>query len=139
MRCVAGKQLKPIKRRFYTMKTTEIGQIGENIAAEYLAAKGYRIVERNYRLGRGEIDIIAWLGEDVLVFVEVKTRASDGYGGPEDAVTAKKQDLLARTAGCYMESIDYEWAIRFDIVSVIWRNGQLFEIRHVEDAFFPGY
>lgn len=119
------------------MKTTEIGRIGENIAAEYLGAKGYRIVARNYRLGRGEIDIIAWLGEDTLVFVEVKTRASDGFGGPEEAVTLKKQDLLARTAGCYMESIGYEWAIRFDIVSVLWRNGRVKEIRHAEDAFFP--
>ncbi len=120
-------------------KHLETGKLGETAAAEFLEKKGWRIVERNWRAGRGEIDIIAWANEKLLVFVEVKTRTGEGagFGGPEQAVDARKQELLARAAGAYMESIDYEWEIRFDVVAVILRNGKVLEIRHVEDAFFP--
>lgn len=115
----------------------DTGKRGEAYAAEFLEGKGWRIAERNFRAGRGEIDIIAWAGERLLVFVEVKTRSGDGYGGPEEAVDARKQDLLARTAGIYMEQIDYDWEIRFDIIAVLLRKNTVVEIRHVEDAFFP--
>ncbi len=115
----------------------DTGKRGETIAAEFLERKGWRIAERNFRAGRGEIDLIAWAGERLLVFVEVKTRSGDGFGGPEEAVDARKQDLLARTAGVYMEQIDYDWEIRFDIVAVLLRGDAVREIRHVEDAFFP--
>lgn len=115
----------------------ETGQAGEAAAAAYLEEKGWRIAERNWRAGRGELDIIAWAHDSLLVFVEVKTRSSDGFGGPEDAVNAKKQDLLARTAGLYMEHIGYDWEIRFDIVAVFVKGSTVQEIRHVEDAFFP--
>lgn len=115
----------------------DTGKRGESIAAAFLERKGWRIAERNWRAGRGEIDLIAWAQERLLVFVEVKTRAGDGFGGPEDAVDARKQDILARTAGAYMEHIDYDWEIRFDIVAVLLRGDKVLEIRHVEDAFFP--
>ena len=117
-------------------KHTDTGKRGEAIAADFLARKGWRLVEHNYRAGRGEIDIIAWAHEKLLVFVEVKTRSTDGFGGPEEAVTLRKQDQLARTAGLYMEQIDYDWEIRFDIVAIILRDDKVLEIRHVEDAFF---
>jgi len=123
------------------MSTTthlDTGRLGEDIAAEYLAKKGYRIAVRNFRAGKGEIDLIAWTAEgDQLVFVEVKTRSGDGYGGPEEAVNKRKQRVMVRTAGEYMESIHYEWEIRFDIIAVILQNGRLLTIRHLEDAFFP--
>ncbi len=115
----------------------ETGRRGEAIAVEYLLQKGYRVAALNFRSGRGEIDIIAWEHDRLLVFVEVKTRASEGFGGPEGAVGAKKQNMMARTAGIYMEQIDYDWEIRFDIVAVLLKNDQVLEIRHVEDAFFP--
>jgi putative endonuclease len=115
----------------------EIGKRGEQIAAEFLERKGWRIAECNWRAGRGEIDLIAWAHEKLLVFVEVKTRAGEGFGGPEEAVDARKQDIMARTAGAYMEQIGYDWEIRFDIVAVLLKGDQLLEIRHVEDAFFP--
>lgn len=115
----------------------ETGKQGEQIATEFLEAKGWRIAERNWRAGRGEIDLIAWAEERLLVFVEVKTRAGDGYGGPEEAVDARKQDIMARTAGAYMEHIGYDWEIRFDIVAVLLKGDKVLEIRHVEDAFFP--
>lgn len=118
-------------------KHLETGRLGEAAACAFLEQKGWRIAASNWRSGRGEVDIIAWANDKLLVFVEVKTRAGEGFGGPEEAVDAKKQDLLARTAGVYMESIQYEWEIRFDIIAVILRSGKVLEIRHLEDAFFP--
>lgn len=114
----------------------ETGKQGEKIAAAFLEKKGWRIVERNWRSGRGEIDIIAWTEDNTLVFVEVKTRSGEGFGGPEGAINGPKQELLTRTAGLYMESIHYEWAIRFDVVAVILRHGTLLDLRHLEDVFF---
>ncbi|MBK8557206.1 MAG: YraN family protein [Lewinellaceae bacterium] len=113
-----------------------IGEFGEDIAAAYLTRKGYRVVARNYRAGRGEIDIIAWQGEQLLVFVEVKTRSGENYGGPEQAITRRKQQLIMRTAGAYMASIGYEWAIRFDSVAIILYRQKVLDLRHHEDAFF---
>ncbi len=115
----------------------DTGKRGEQIAAEFLEKKGWRIAERNWRAGRGELDLIAWANDRLLVFVEVKTRAGDGFGGPEEAVDARKQDIMARTAGAYMEQIGYDWEIRFDIVAVLLKGDKLLKIRHVEDAFFP--
>jgi len=115
----------------------ETGRLGEAAALEHLERKGWRIAERNWHCGRGELDIIAWASDDLLVFVEVKTRSGDGFGGPEEAVDARKQDMMARIAGRYMEHIDYEWEIRFDIIAVLVKNGVVQEIRHLEDAFFP--
>ena len=120
------------------MKHILTGKHGEAIAAQFLADKGYRIVARNYRSGRGEIDIIAWADEKLLVFVEVKTRASEAFGGPEASVTVRKQRILSRTAGAYMEEIEYDWVVRFDTIAVLHKNGQTIEIRHHEDAFFLG-
>jgi len=115
----------------------EKGKVGEDLSAAYLEKKGWRIAERNWRAGRGEIDIIAWETDNLLVFVEVKTRSSDNFGGPERGITAHKRKKLAHTAALYMESIGYEWAIRFDVVAVVLRHGKLIDFRHVEDAFFP--
>lgn len=118
-------------------KNQETGKLGEDLAVQFLEQQGYRIAARNYRAGRGEIDIIAWAEPQVLVFIEVKTRQSSAFGGPEEAIHAKKQSLIARTAGAYMESIDYQWAIRFDTIAVLLRPRAAPEIRHYEDAFFP--
>lgn len=115
----------------------ETARLGENAAAAFLEENGYRIEARNARTGRGELDIVAWSPEGHLVFVEVKTRSSDGFGGPESAVVPKKEDAIARAAGAYMERIGYEWIIRFDVVAVLMQDGQVKQIRHLEDAFFP--
>ncbi len=119
-------------------KHLETGRLGELAAAEFLEKKGWRIAERNWRSGRAEVDIIAWANDKLLVFVEVKSRTGKdaGFGGPEEAVDAKKQDLLLRVAGVYMESIEYDWEIRFDVVAVVFQRDKVVEIRHVEDAFF---
>ena len=119
------------------MNHIDTGKQGETLAANFLQEKGYRIAVQNFRSVKGEIDLIAWAPGGALVFVEVKTRALDGFGGPEESVDKKKQDMLARTAGSYMEQIGYEGEIRFDIISVLLHQGQLKNIRHAEDAFFP--
>lgn len=113
------------------------GKLGEDFAAQHLENQNYRIAARNYQAGRGEIDLIAWSPKGVLVFVEVKTRSLDLALPPEESVDRKKQDRIARAAGAYMYSLDYEGEIRFDIISVVLRNGLLVSVTWMEDAFFP--
>jgi putative endonuclease len=120
------------------MENMITGREGENHAAEYLEKLGWIIETKNFYAAKGEIDIIAWRNERVLVFVEVKTRRDDNFGKPYEAVTSKKQEHIARAAGVFMQKIGHEGAIRFDVISVILKNGELRSLDHVEDAFFPG-
>ncbi|MDZ7876834.1 MAG: YraN family protein [Saprospiraceae bacterium] len=113
----------------------EIGQRGEDIAADYLTQKNYTILDRNWRCGRAEIDVVAMHGT-ILVFAEVKTRSNDLFQRPESAVNEKKRRLLARAAVAYMRKIGHEWAIRFDIIAIVKHDTQFF-VDHFEDAFFP--
>lgn len=113
-------------------KNIEIGKKGEDMAAEYLAGHGYEILERNYRAGRVEIDIIARHGK-IMVFVEVKTRTSEGFGYPEESVDETKQDCIQTCAEEYMVQTGWEGEIRFDIIAVNLK--QLPDIRHFKDAF----
>jgi putative endonuclease len=98
---------------------TVIGSEGERAAAEFLEARGYRILDRNYRTRLGEIDLVAEVGR-ILVFVEVKVRLNDRFGGPAAAVTSAKQARIARLAQQYVMSRRLgERPCRFDVV-LIW-------------------
>jgi len=108
-----------------------LGAEGEKIAARHLAAKGYRIVARNYRFHRNEIDIIAFDGE-ALCFIEVKTRASLGKGHPAESVTRSKQKEIARAAAGYLASI----AVL--ALSIDERSIRKYEIEHIKAAFMVG-
>lgn len=119
-----------------TKQNLHKGKTGEDLAAAFLIQKGWRIAERNWRHGHGEIDIIAWTPDHTLVFVEVKTRKDESFGGPEGAMHFRKRQKLIKTAAHYMESIDYEWIVRFDLVAIILNGENVEEIRHWEDAFF---
>ena len=113
----------------------DLGKQGEELAAAYLEKKGYRILEKNWRQWRHEIDIIALSGK-YLVVVEVKTRQSNFFGEPETAVTREKQKSLIRAANAYIRYRNLQDEVRFDIVSVIISNtGE--KIHHIEDAFYP--
>ncbi len=112
----------------------ELGNRGESLAEKHLLETGYRILERNWRFSRAEIDLIAKEGE-VLVFVEVKTRSSDFFGKPEESVSPQKEALLKDAAAVYMEQIDHQWEIRFDIISILIK-GDGYTIEHFKDAFF---
>jgi putative endonuclease len=118
-------------------KHLNTGKKGEAIAAEFLEANGFRILESNWRHRRLEVDLIGMDG-DVLVIVEVKTRSTSFFGEPESFVDKKKEELLARAATEYMHKINHDWAIRFDVVSIILKNENDWEIKHIKDAFFPG-
>ena len=83
------------------MTNQEIGNIGENAAANLLIEKGYKILERNYHTSHLEVDIIA-LKDDVVAFVEVKTRAVNYMVSPQDAVNYRKQSYIANAANSYM-------------------------------------
>jgi len=112
------------------------GNTGEEVALSFLESKGWKIAARNWRWKYGELDIIAWDTDNTLVFVEVKTRSNDYFGGPEAAMNIRKRNRIIRSAAAYMQTIGYEWKIRFDLVSVIHNNDELKQIRHIEDAFF---
>lgn len=114
------------------------GKKGEELAVNFLEKKGFLILETNWRFSRAEVDIIAQDGEE-LVFIEVKTRTSKNISPPEASVTRKKRAFLVEAAGAYMEQINYDWEIRFDIITVLLWSDQQFEITHFQDAFFPGW
>lgn len=110
-----------------------LGEEGEKIAVNYLKSKGYLVHHTNWRMGHLEVDIVAEDGEE-LVFVEVKTRSSDDYGKPEEAVDEKKEKDLITAAGVYLESLSLEVAARFDIISIILKEEKS-TLNHFEDAF----
>jgi len=113
----------------------ETGTFGEQLAEEYLLKKGYKILEKNYRFSKAEIDIIARdLLENEIVFVEVKTRHSDYLVEPEFSVTLKKQKLIISAAEYYLTSRQIDNWSRFDIISIIL-HPQGREIRHIKGAF----
>ncbi len=118
-------------------KHNETGKLGEELAAAFLLDKGYLILETNWRFKRAEIDIIAKdEREDILIFVEVKTRSSDYFGKPEEFVSPQKEKLMADAAQVYAEEIQHDWEIRFDIMGIVLKEGKP-EISHLADAFFP--
>ena len=114
------------------------GQCGEDAAAAFLKKKGYKIIKRNYKNKIGEIDIIAKNKED-LVFVEVKTRSSEKFGTPAEAVTYYKKQKIVNAAKWYLAQNPTELNIRFDIIEVYGKfmgtSFELHEINHFEQVF----
>lgn len=111
----------------------EFGKIGEQMTARYLTDKGYIILEHNYRRGHLEIDLIA-LDGDELVIVEVKSRAYDNILQPEAAVDHKKRQALIRLANEYVKSHNRKENVRFDIITVVSKEGGA-EIKHLKNAY----
>ena len=114
---------------------TEKGNIGEELACNFLIKKGYLILERNWRYKHLEIDIVA-SNNNTLVIVEVKLRSSAFFGNPEEFVTTSKQKKLIKAADFYIKENNINWETRFDIVSII-QNGNELTIEHFEEAFYP--
>jgi putative endonuclease len=111
----------------------DLGNKGEDWAAKFLKEKGYKILDRNLTTPFGEVDIIARDG-NTIVFIEVKTRSSDIFGQPFEAVNYRKQERLKKIALFYLKGIKKDLPIRFDVVSIIYRNGKA-EISHIINAF----
>ncbi|MDE5946951.1 MAG: YraN family protein [Oscillospiraceae bacterium] len=116
------------------MNKTETGRLGENAISEYLSARGYRIICRNYRIKGGEIDIIA-SKDDFIAFVEVKTRRPDSLESGFDAVNQKKRNFIIKTAIDYILKYPSELQPRFDIASVIALNGKVLDINYIKNAY----
>ena len=116
-----------INRRFQ-------GKAGEDLAASFLEKQGLKIIDRNYRFERGEIDLIAEEGDE-LVFIEVKARSSRAFGTPEEAVTEEKQEQVHSVAEGYLYEHDIDnRPCRFDVVAIEFINNKA-DIRHIRNAF----
>ncbi len=109
-------------------------RLGEELAAEFLRKKGYKIIERNFRKGYGEIDIIT-VKSKILVFVEVKTRTSNFFGTPFEQITPFKLHSVVRSAQFYkMLHPEHPAAMRIDAISVeLDYSGNLLNIEHLEN------
>ena len=115
----------------------KLGALGEQAAAEHLRGLGFRIVAQNHRCRRGEVDLVAERGE-LLVFVEVRTRATAAFGGPEETVSQAKQRRVVAAARDYLaRRRGPERAVRFDVVAVTdGPRGP--SLQHFENAFDAG-
>jgi len=113
----------------------ETGKKGEKAALEYLIKKGYKIHEVNWRYNFKEVDIIAQ-HDNIMIFVEVKTRATTAFELPQEAVTPKKMKNLVYAADVYLRLKNIEEESRFDIVTVLAQD-EFRILEHIEDAFKP--
>ncbi len=112
-----------------------IGKWGETVASYFLEQRGYRVLARNVRTGRGEIDLVAQQVKDgIVVFVEVKTRSNASFGLPEEAVDARKLEHLFRAAEAYLVEnptlSGQDW--RIDVVAIQGKPGEKVEDVHIE-------
>ena len=116
------------------MQSHELGRRSEDVACDYLAARGWTILARNFRAGHKEIDIIARLGE-TIAFVEVKARAGGEWGHPLDAITWSKRREIAHAARAWLHAhripgVEY----RYDAIAIRWRGGSP-ELDHLPNAW----
>jgi len=118
------------------MNRSEKGKKAEDAAAEYLVNRGFTILEKNFRLTRGELDIIAE-DDGTLVFVEVRSRQSTRFGLPQETINYTKQQKVRKMAVLYMK-IKGLWGknCRFDVIGVVFDlKGDIKAIEHISDAF----
>lgn len=131
MRPEAGVGAAPHAVPVTNLTRQELGALGERIAAEHLQRLGLQILERNWRCRYGELDVIA-AHDRTLVFVEVKTRTGDGFGGVENAVTPQKVRRLRRLAALWLSGQDAGWAeVRIDVIGVRIGRSRTPEVMHL--------
>ena len=115
--------------------SNNIGIVGESLAKSYLEKKGYKILARNWRFKKYEIDIIAQK-DNLMVFVEVKTRKNSNFGEPQIFVSKQKQAFIIKAAHHYLETNEIILESRFDIISIVYQE-QTHQLEHLEGAFYP--
>lgn len=114
-----------------------LGPLGESWAKTYLEGRGYRILAMNFHCVLGEIDLVAEEGGE-LVFVEVKTRSGISFGYPEEQLSSSKKRRLVKLAQWYLKHCEKrERAARFDIVSILAKEGKIAEVDLITNAFTP--
>jgi putative endonuclease len=119
------------------MDNINLGKYGEDLACKYLKTKGYKIKERNFRTFLGEIDIISEYKGNI-VFVEVKTRSSNKFGYPEEAINYSKQQKIIKNALCYLAKYNL-WKNNccFDVILISISNyKEIKRIKHIRNAFY---
>lgn len=114
----------------------DLGKHGEAIAKAYLEANDYEILDENWTYGKAEIDLIAYKNK-IMVFVEVKARTSVAFGEPEDFVDTAKQKQLELASAEYIEIMNHQNDIRFDIIAITFTKNNTYTLNHIEDAFWP--
>lgn len=112
----------------------DFGNLAEQLAADFLEKKGYKILVKNFRYQKAEIDIIASF-ENLIIIVEVKARGSDIFMEPQEAVTKKKIKSLVMAADFFMKDRNLDQEVRFDIIAVLPDERKKLQIMHLEDAF----
>lgn len=120
------------------MNKTALGKKGEEIAARFLKGKGFKIIETNFRIRGGEIDIVA-IDQETLVYIEVKTRTSHEFGFPEESVTRQKIRFLERAAKFYRNNRKYlnlPQLERIDVIAVDLSDYSKALIKHIKNAGF---
>lgn len=117
------------------------GALGEEIATKYLIARGYQILERNFRCRGGEVDIIARAPDDKgLVFIEVKARRGLSYGVPQLAVTSFKQRQISKAALTWLSIKKlHDSNARFDVIAILLHTDAPHDIEHIQNAFDLAY
>ena len=115
-------------------KHNEFGKEGEQIAVDFLIKKGYKIIYRNYRYLKAEIDVIAQK-DDILAVVEVRARSNDQIIPIAETITAKKIKLLVMAADHYITENNMNNEVRFDVITIL-KNSKIFKIEHLESAFY---
>ena len=113
----------------------DFGNLAEDLATDYLSRKKYKILGRNYRYQRAEIDIIAEF-EGIIIIVEVKARGTDFFMDAQEAVTKGKIKSIVKCADYYLQSNEIDKEVRFDIISII-QNKDGHTIQHIPDAYTP--
>jgi len=111
----------------------ELGKKGEDLAVSYLLKHGYKIVARNFRYQKAEVDIIA-RKKDILAIIEVKTRSTPDFGNPQDFVKGKQIQNLVKAVDFFVTEHELEVDVRFDIIAII-KNQSGTKIEHLENAF----
>ena len=114
------------------MQSHLLGRRGEDRACSYLISKGYQILERNWRHRKAEVDVIASIG-DILVIIEVKTRSGTLFGEPTDFIGKEKIRLLRQAANAYVNLKRLDQEIRFDFIGIVKRKDHV-KLVHIEDA-----
>ena len=112
----------------------DFGKIAEDLAADYLLKSGYKILLRNFRYQKAEIDIIAEK-DNYIIITEVKARSTDFFMLPQEAVTKGKMKLLVMAANQFMQENNRNQEVRFDIISVLKDQNGALNIEHIADAF----
>lgn len=113
-----------------------LGTWGEDKAVEYLRGKGYDILERDWKHGKRDIDIIA-RKDNILAIIEVKTRSNTNYNEPQVAVDRRKIMSISLSANAYVRQKRINATLRFDIITIVGSDENNYEITHLEDAFLP--